>query len=609
MRLAFARHYEGLSTDSQRVLHVLAVAGRAMEVLEITGMLGLEGTARDRTVLEIVESGVIRVEGGRFYFKNELHRAYVYWAIPLEARKYHHGRLGTAFAASGSHGDFQRSLEGSHHFMRAGMREEAVAAAVSGSEVAVARGAMKEAERTLRALVQAYPERREPRVQLLLATALVAEGRNKEALDELALWDPLTGGEKDRSTAALLKAEALHRGRLADDSRIGLAAGEAANAARSCRSETALARALQLQAEFASDTGDAVGLKRATVEASQLAGSSSDDEARALAALTTGYCSLVLGDFRGAAAIFLPLVVRLQQLSLSVELRRVLNGLGMCETAIGDFEGAIEHFQHAVRIAGQLGDQAGESNGWSNLAAVYHDLGMYGSATEACCNAMTMLVGTNSSRVSVDPLFNAALLAIDLGGVHHSEVLLGLAEASSLRSGLWQDRMSVLLARAQLELARSETENAWPKVEEALSLARGRLDLGHIDLGLFYRLEAQYAWATQGPLALESLVKQWDEERRPMRLADSLEPRAYVDSIWSRRPSSHAHETARDALVRRRLFGRIGRLRSAVQDFLPGGASLTTAELVARFFPNASQQPAPRPDDLLRAAGALSRYW
>jgi DNA-binding SARP family transcriptional activator/tetratricopeptide (TPR) repeat protein len=605
MRLAFARLYQGLSSDSQRLLHVLAVAGRAMEISEVTGLVGLEGAAADRTALEVVENGVARFEAGRLYFKNEVYRAFVYWAMSSEARQYFHGRLGARFAASGIGGDFQRSLEASHHFTRAGMQDHAVSAAVRGSEVAVARGAMKEAERALRAIVQAYPQARDARVQLLLATALVAEGRNKEALDELALSSAIATGPADRSAAALLKAEALHRGRLADDAQISRAAADAAHAATESGNARGLAKALQIQAEFAFDVGDASGIRTAAARAQQLAGSADEPIVKALALLTTGYCSLAVSDFESGANTFQTVVPRLDGLSLKVELRRALNGLGICRTATGSFESAVTTFECAAQIAAQLGDQVGESNTWSNLATLYHDLGEYEQAVAACCRALK-LHGVASSRVSVDPLVNAALLAVDLGGFSHAEQLLATAARHAERSRLWQDRTSVLLTRAHASLARGDADSAWPLVEEALTLCRSRTHLAHPDLGLYYCLEAHYVLVTKGQAAVERLAHAWQHEPTQLRIADDMERRAFLNCVRMRNASHDGWKVAFGELVKRGLIGRVVRLRSALVHLRPLRPHETPALAILRFFPDGDQQRRlPSPDDLLLAAGAL----
>src|SRR5439155_4019379 len=88
LRAVFARQYGALSIDAQHVLQVLSVAGRAMAPLELTNLLGLPGGVVAQASLELLDRGVGRVEEGQLSFKNELHRAYVYYTMGDDRRKY-----------------------------------------------------------------------------------------------------------------------------------------------------------------------------------------------------------------------------------------------------------------------------------------------------------------------------------------------------------------------------------------------------------------------------------------------------------------------------------------------------------------------------------------
>src|SRR5438445_5561196 len=100
LRAAFARQYGGLSTDAQHVLQMLSVAGKAMVPSELASLLGLQDGVVERAALEMLDRGVGRVEEGRLSFKNELHRAYVYYAMGEDRRHYHHAQLAQRLAGS-----------------------------------------------------------------------------------------------------------------------------------------------------------------------------------------------------------------------------------------------------------------------------------------------------------------------------------------------------------------------------------------------------------------------------------------------------------------------------------------------------------------------------
>src|SRR5204863_831622 len=156
LRAAFARQYDSLSTDAQHVLQVLAVAGKAMAPDDASTLLGLSEGASERVVLEMLDRGVGRVEEGRLSFKNELHRAYVYYAMGEDRRQYHHAQLAQRLVASPDRNDLQPMLELVHHVICADMRTQAMETALPAAEVAIARGAPREAELVLTRLLGAY---------------------------------------------------------------------------------------------------------------------------------------------------------------------------------------------------------------------------------------------------------------------------------------------------------------------------------------------------------------------------------------------------------------------------------------------------------------------
>jgi len=141
LRAAFARQYGGLSTDAQHVLQMLAVAGRAMAPIELANLLGLHSGVVTQASLGMLDRGVGRVEEGRLSFKNELHRAYVYYAMGEDRRRYHHAQLAQRLASSEERNDLQPLLELVHHFISAGMHQPALETALQAAEVAIARGA------------------------------------------------------------------------------------------------------------------------------------------------------------------------------------------------------------------------------------------------------------------------------------------------------------------------------------------------------------------------------------------------------------------------------------------------------------------------------------
>src|SRR2546423_740728 len=202
LRAAFARQYGGLSTDAQHVLQVLAVAGKAMSPEDVSTLLGLSEGASERVVLEMLDRGVGRVEEGRLSFKNELHRAFVYHAMGTDRRTYHHAQ----FARRLSDGN---PLELVHHYIGAGLEQQAMTAGLHAAEIAIAQGAPREAERLLTWLLRAYTVARGSRLRLLLAHALAAAAQYQRALEVLTDWRDETASPTEPALAPLIRAAAL----------------------------------------------------------------------------------------------------------------------------------------------------------------------------------------------------------------------------------------------------------------------------------------------------------------------------------------------------------------------------------------------------------------
>ena len=249
LRAAFARQYGGLSTDAQHVLQVLAVAGKAMSPDDVSTLLGLSEGAGERVVLEMLDRGVGRVEEGKLSFKNELHRAFVYHAMGTDRRTYHHAQ----FARRLSDGN---PLELVHHYIGAGLEQQAMTAGLHAAEIAIAQGAPREAERLLTWLLRAYHVARGSRLRLLLAHALAAAAQYQRALEVLADWRDEIASPTDRALAALIRADALQRARLGGDDAIMSAAQDAIALAEQADATPFLLRANYTRLEVALDAGD-----------------------------------------------------------------------------------------------------------------------------------------------------------------------------------------------------------------------------------------------------------------------------------------------------------------------------------------------------------------
>lgn len=584
LRVAFERQYRVFSSEVRRVLQVLAVAARALPAGEVAGLLRWDRTGVEQAMLQVLDGGVGRMESGRLRFKNDLHRAYVYYAMGEEQRKYFHQRLGECLAEGLGEEDFQRMLEASHHFIGARMQRPACEFAIRGAELATRRGAPGEAERALTLLLRVYPQDGSSRVHLLLAEALVAEGKYREALEALGRWEEGSGRPEARALAAQLRAEALHRGRFADDRAIVEAASAAVNLARGAKADLTLIRALQVEAEVAAEAGDIAAAEAAGAQAEAVAAASGNPECQALARLTRGYCLMVDGQFEAAAGVFVEVAELLTEVGLLVELKRVLNGVGICYTGLGKLQEAIPYFTRSIAIAAKLGDRAASCNLWTNLGFTFHEAGLFESAGTCYARAAEFIPAT--SRTAVLLHSNATRLAIETGDLKEAERQAGNALVAALESGLWKLIVAAKLARADLFVARNQLEQAWVLVDESVSLTAGRVDLLS-DSAQLGRLYEHWQWATQGYGAVLKIRASGALEGARKRVGDALQLGAFED--WMAYVEGDTTRTPHfeQLIIQQGFFGILSRLHGvgirfpSLEQPRQGESS---AQLVARVF-------------------------
>jgi DNA-binding SARP family transcriptional activator/tetratricopeptide (TPR) repeat protein len=606
LRAAFAREYAGLSGDAQHLLQLLAVAGRAMAATEAAEVLGLDAHGVDRASLELLDRGLVRVERGGLAFKNELHRAYVYYAMGEERRSYFHARVANSLSAAANTTDFQRILEASHHYISARMPAEACTTALEGAELALRRGAPGEAERALRTLLRSYPQGPESRVHLLLGCALVAGSKYREAVDVLDRWHSPDATASDKVLAAQQRAEALQWGSLADDRAILESAEAAVTLAAEAGADLVLIRALQVRAEVAAESGDLRDAMQAAARAQVVADRSPLPEARALAGLTQGYSLLVAGQLDDARAAFSSAIPSLRGLSLMRELRRALNGLGICYSGLYQLGDAASTFIDALGVARGLGDPLAERNVLDNLSTTYHDAGWFDAARAICED------GTHATplppRYAINLNANAAMLAMEWGDMAVCERYSTLALAAGRESGLWAFAVTGLAAVADSHIARGEPERAWPLVEEAIALARGR-SLVFMDVAQFARLALHYLWVREG--YQRTLHSDYARRLAPRgHIGQRLELQAFVEWMASAEGEPNSLRDVEQEMIERGLFGAVARLLSlgvgleTVPTPRPGESS---AQRVARVFQPERRLALPRIEELLQQGGGPPR--
>jgi DNA-binding SARP family transcriptional activator/tetratricopeptide (TPR) repeat protein len=603
LRAAFARQYGDLSSDAQHVLQVLAVAGKAMAPAEFSSLLGQDGGVSQRVVLEMLDRGVGRVEEGKLSFKNELHRAYVYHAMGNDRRTYHHAQLAQRLAGSPDREQLPVMLELAHHSICAGLEQEAMGTALEAAEVAIARGAPREAERVLTRLLRAFAVAAGSRLRLLLAHAFVATGQYQQALDALADWQPPpdAASATDRALAALLRANALQRARLGGDAAIIKAAQDAVALAEEAKAASLLVRANHVRMEVGLDGGDVATQREAESLAARIAASDATPECIALANLTVGGSALARREFVHAAERLTAAAPVLESLALLVELRQAQYTLGYCYKGLGRFADAATILRESVAVAERCGHPGAIAQSRMILANLYHDLAWFEASAECFRAGLAPLEALASPRGFVEAYASISRLAVVLASMSEAEVAVARCEESARRSGLWRHRITAWMAGAELYLCKGQPDLAWPLVEQAVRLTGDRSDLLP-DGPLYERLQRQFCWATRGYEALQSVGRQVPTALYDS-LVDGLEVRLFDEAV-ARIAGDHvdAGTPVLDEAVTTGLLGPLARLLAsgvhhpAVPQRVKGEPA---AQLVARVFPHAQRTVIPSSVGLL----------
>jgi len=424
---------------------------------------------------------------------------------------------------------------------------------------------------------------------------LVAAGQYQRGLDTLAGWQPDDASATDLALAALLRADALQRARLGGDQAIIAAANEAIALAERAKAESFLVRANFIRAEVSLDAGDLEARAEAETLAASIAASSATPESVALANLTLGYGALSRGELVQGVERLTAAAPVLESLALMVELRRVLNTLGICYKGLGRLGDATRTLSAAVAVAERCGHPGAIAHSRMCLASQYQDLAFFDSSVACFRGALASLQALSSPRAMVEAYSSIARLALVLGSVAEAEHALERCEEGARRSGLWRHKVTAVMTRAEIDLCRGRPELAWPLVEEAAVIAGDRSHLLP-EAGFYERLQRQFYWATRGYEGLRSLARP-----APTALYDSLGEALEVrlfDEAASRIAGDQTEgpAPALEEAVTTGLLGPLARLLAvgvhhpAVPQRLNGESA---AQLVARVFPHSERTVVP----------------
>jgi tetratricopeptide (TPR) repeat protein len=268
-------------------------------------------------------------------------------------------------------------------------------------------------------------------------------------------------------------------------------------------------------------------VEQAVQTVSELAFRSTNQDTRARAFLTSGFCLLMSGEFDRGLAAFIESSTLLRATCSDVQLARALNGQALCQIYMGRHVKAVAPLASALKVSHKLNDVGHRATLLSNLGVTYEELGMFAEA-ETCYLEAIATLAERHPRSAIISHINRAHIALVRGNLPHAAAALAVAkEFASDGQGL---RLSTLVdfGQADLLLALGEPERAWPIVARAATHVWGK-ERSMDTNGKTIRLTLHCALATGGPLKLASLVEELGHAPRPLRLADRLEVAGFLE--------------------------------------------------------------------------------
>jgi DNA-binding SARP family transcriptional activator/tetratricopeptide (TPR) repeat protein len=466
LRQAFQRLYDGLATAAQRILHVLAVAQRALTAEEVAEALGQLPARLDAEALELLSRGILRLDSGALCFKNELHRAYVYFAMAADTRKYFHALLGRAMQRLAGESGFRRALEAGHHLLRSGDTARAPDLIRSAARRAMKAGASAEAEEVLLELAASEEPTGTPDTLLALACAQLHRNRPREAVSTLSRIGLECCSERAAIEKILLELKTAVTLRTSSTRSLSTKAEAALHEALESGHPDLALEALQLGAEFAAEEGDLDRLEGLRGICQQLAAPGIDTERAAQIATSLGFIHLARGEHNHAAEAFRSGIARLKEGSLAgPALWRLQNGLGMALTGAGQYDAALSIFTRIHRAA-QGTSTTPSPLLWSNMAVCCQERGLMQSAAEHFGRAIRALRDHPDPRARATVFAASGSLATDLGEMDLADRCIRLAEDSARASEMLMEALDTSLVRADFWLAAQEDEFAWKSVRD-----------------------------------------------------------------------------------------------------------------------------------------------
>ncbi len=583
----------GLTTNSQRVLDLIAVVERQIKVTDAVSVLNIGDAEVEVSAMELLERGLVRFDGEALAMKNELHKLYVRSRMNPDIRRFMHARLARQVSASPN--GFDTALEQAHHLMRADSLTEAVETVTGGARRAIDKGAPKEAETAILATDKATDVGESQELNFLLGKSLVSQFEYEGATKILkAVMEACTPQFTYFGETKRLLAESMYRGRVGSFGEILGMLHDAISHAEKCNNDLSLAGALQTLAEVAFFIGEDHLIASAANAAQKVVSRSSSEEAKGKASLTLGFCCLLKHDIPKATVAFSVANEHLQNLPLDTSYRRALNGLGMCYTGSGDFEAAKTTFEKSVSVADEIGESMGVAGSAMNLGFLRLEEGEYSQAEKWFRRALE--ANDSAPTGAVGRFINFAQLAMTTGRKTLVRQYISEAHSAAVRSSQPRDKIDLLLTKADFALSEKDELAAWDFLAEAESISQRHPSALATDTAQIGRLRRHAIYSTAGWQAVEEFDRQSPRGDR-VRVLNRLEIGIFL--AWARK---HAGVEASDQMIKvlieesisRGLFGMLARLHCLgvlPLDLPPKTDHKSSAQIISDAFSDAPQVP------------------
>ncbi len=190
-RALLDRTFRDLDPETRGVLNLASILGSRMNDLRMYQSADLSLGQAMAGLARLTDRRVLRDQGGKLEFRNELIRAYAYLQVPSPLRRALHGMIADRLLTAEREGEWIPGLELAWHCVRSGRETQAIPYLLRGAHEALQAGTPFEAERALdRALGQLTGQAFQ-RATLLLAESYLEQDRAGEAIRLLERVTPL----------------------------------------------------------------------------------------------------------------------------------------------------------------------------------------------------------------------------------------------------------------------------------------------------------------------------------------------------------------------------------------------------------------------------------